>query len=176
LTEICQRAVKLAIRESIEKDIQRRKLREEEGVAEGMEDVVEEDPVPYITPAHFELAMRDVRLVPTTVLPLCVLHVSCMHDFGGCGPTLWAPCPLGHSLPLVLAWCAGIVATCTPQARRSVSDADMAKYSSFAASMQQSRANLGGGMGAANFRFPTAGGGSAGAAAAGGADEEDLYS
>ena len=74
MTEICQRAVKLAIRESIEKDIQRRKLREEEGVAEGMEDVVEEDPVPYITPAHFELAMHDVRLVPTTVLPLCVLH------------------------------------------------------------------------------------------------------
>ena len=63
------------------------------------------------------------------------------------------------------------------QARRSVSDADMAKYSSFAATMQQQRSNLGGGMGAANFRFPrAAGSGGASASAADAADDEDLYS
>jgi hypothetical protein len=68
------------------------------------------------------------------------------------------------------------------QARRSVSDSDLAKYSSFAASMHQARANLGGGMGVSNFRFPGGGGGGGSAAAAGawaaGAEDEgeDLYS
>lgn len=120
LTEICQRAVKLAIRESIEADISRKRLREEAGATEGMDEVEDVDPVPFITATHFESAMRD--------------------------------------------------------ARRSVSDADLAKYSSFAATMQQQRSNLGGGMGAANFRFPRAGGGSASAGAADAADDEDLYS
>uniref|UniRef100_A0A7S3LWZ6 Cell division cycle protein 48 n=1 Tax=Palpitomonas bilix TaxID=652834 RepID=A0A7S3LWZ6_9EUKA len=58
LTEICQRAAKLAIRESIERDIQRQKEREA-GDGEGMEE--ESDPVPYITKAHFEEAMRHAR-------------------------------------------------------------------------------------------------------------------
>jgi len=42
-------------------------------------------------------------------------------------------------------------------ARRSVSDADLAKYSSFAQTMQQQRAAIGGVPGGlANFRFPDA--------------------
>jgi transitional endoplasmic reticulum ATPase len=61
LTEICQRAVKLAIRESIDTVYQRKKEREESG-AESMEtEVEEEDPVPEITRAHFEEAMKFAR-------------------------------------------------------------------------------------------------------------------
>ncbi|KAH7335503.1 AAA ATPase [Rhizoctonia solani] len=61
LTEICQRAAKLAIRESIDADIRRireRREREDGGDAE-MED--EEDPVPEITIEHFEEAMKFAR-------------------------------------------------------------------------------------------------------------------
>merc|ERR1719498_401923 len=61
LTEICQRAVKFAIRESIEKEIQR----EEEmaqAADEGMdEDAALEPAVPHITRAHFEEAMKYAR-------------------------------------------------------------------------------------------------------------------
>jgi transitional endoplasmic reticulum ATPase len=61
LTEICQRAVKLAIRESIEIVYQRKREREEND-AESMEtEVEEEDPVPEITRAHFEEAMKFAR-------------------------------------------------------------------------------------------------------------------
>ena len=52
LSEICQRAAKLAIRESINADIQRareKKAREEAGGDDGMDEVEEEDPVPQIT-------------------------------------------------------------------------------------------------------------------------------
>jgi len=59
LTEICQRACKLAIRESIEKDIEITRARQEKG-----EDAMEteaEDPVPEITRVHFEEAMRNAR-------------------------------------------------------------------------------------------------------------------
>jgi transitional endoplasmic reticulum ATPase len=61
LTEICQRAAKLAIRESIDADIRRlreRRDREDGGDAE-MED--EADPVPEITIEHFEEAMKFAR-------------------------------------------------------------------------------------------------------------------
>jgi transitional endoplasmic reticulum ATPase len=58
LTEICQRACKLAIRESIEKDIQ--KERERKGTEMDM-DVNEEDPVPEIRRDHFEEAMKFAR-------------------------------------------------------------------------------------------------------------------
>ncbi|KAI9476812.1 AAA ATPase cdc48 [Coemansia sp. RSA 989] len=65
LTEICQRACKLAIRESIEADIKREREREreqEEGDDAAMqEDEDESDPVPEITVAHFEEAMRFAR-------------------------------------------------------------------------------------------------------------------
>eukprot|EP01045_Picozoa_sp_COSAG04_P013803 COSAG04_NODE_998_length_8854_cov_3.254369_8_plen_175_part_00 len=61
LTEICQRAVKFAIRESIEKEIQR----EEEmaqAAGEGMDEDAELEPcVPYISRAHFEEAMKYAR-------------------------------------------------------------------------------------------------------------------
>jgi transitional endoplasmic reticulum ATPase len=59
LTEICQRACKLAIRESIEKDIELTRLRQEKG-EDAMETEVE-DPVPEITRSHFEEAMRHAR-------------------------------------------------------------------------------------------------------------------
>jgi transitional endoplasmic reticulum ATPase len=53
LTEICQRAAKLAIRESIEADIRRSRERKEREAAAGgdsnMEEDVEVDPVPEIT-------------------------------------------------------------------------------------------------------------------------------
>lgn len=82
LTEICQRAAKLAIRESIEADIRRaREKKEKEEQAEDTkmeEDVEEEDPVPVITryvrsdwllgksaecfhSEHFEEAMKYAR-------------------------------------------------------------------------------------------------------------------
>jgi transitional endoplasmic reticulum ATPase len=60
LNEICQRACKMAIRESIEKDIVReRELRAKGEDAMEMEEEV--DPVPYITRAHFEEAMKYAR-------------------------------------------------------------------------------------------------------------------
>jgi len=58
LTEICQRACKLAIRESIEKEIQ--KERERKGTEMDM-DVNEDDPVPEIRRDHFEEAMKFAR-------------------------------------------------------------------------------------------------------------------
>jgi len=59
LTEISQRACKLAIRESIEKDIQREKERETNPNSDI--DMDEEDPVPEIRRDHFEEAMRFAR-------------------------------------------------------------------------------------------------------------------
>ncbi|KAI3644208.1 hypothetical protein MP228_010372 [Amoeboaphelidium protococcarum] len=63
LTEICQRASKYAIRESIESDIRREKERQAQGgdSAMNVEDEEAEDPVPYITKAHFEEAMKFAR-------------------------------------------------------------------------------------------------------------------
>jgi len=52
LTEICQRACKLAIRQSIEEDIRRsREIKERQEAGEQMDEdeVIEEDPVPKIT-------------------------------------------------------------------------------------------------------------------------------
>lgn len=59
LTEICQRACKLAIRESIEQEIRREKDRAQNPDANM--DVVEEDPVPEIRKDHFEEAMKFAR-------------------------------------------------------------------------------------------------------------------
>merc|ERR1712212_125845 len=58
LTEICQRACKLAIRESIAIDIERERAREAKPDS-GME--VDDDPVPEITKGHFEEAMKFAR-------------------------------------------------------------------------------------------------------------------
>src|SRR5271170_7763607 len=57
---ITQRAVKLAIKEAISLDIERRKAREAAGEDVDMEDDVE-DPVPQLTKAHFEEAMASAR-------------------------------------------------------------------------------------------------------------------
>ncbi|KAI6164523.1 P-loop containing nucleoside triphosphate hydrolase protein [Pisolithus thermaeus] len=60
LTEICQRAAKLAIRDSIEADIRRQRERREDDDSK-MEEDAEEDPVPEITREHFEEAMKYAR-------------------------------------------------------------------------------------------------------------------
>ena len=60
LTEICQRACKYAIRESIEKSIRLQREREARG-GDAMEDEEEVDPVPEITQAHFEESMKFAR-------------------------------------------------------------------------------------------------------------------
>merc|ERR1712115_94304 len=67
------------------------------------------------------------------------------------------------------------------QARRSVSDRDLAQYASFAQTLQQSRAAVSGSTGGslATFSFPETSGAAAGdAGAAGGVDDDDdeLYS
>ncbi|KPM10270.1 transitional endoplasmic reticulum ATPase TER94-like protein [Sarcoptes scabiei] len=56
LTEICQRACKLAIREAIEMEIKRGKDKKDESM-----DVEEQDPVPEIRRDHFEEAMKFAR-------------------------------------------------------------------------------------------------------------------
>jgi transitional endoplasmic reticulum ATPase len=57
---ITQRAVKLAIKEAISLDIDRRKAREAAGMDVDEEDEGE-DPVPQLTKAHFEEAMASAR-------------------------------------------------------------------------------------------------------------------
>lgn len=65
LTEICQRAAKLAIRESIDQDIKRQRARAEREAAEGgegvkmEEDDAEDDPVPEITIACVTVSLRS---------------------------------------------------------------------------------------------------------------------
>jgi transitional endoplasmic reticulum ATPase len=59
---VTQRAVKLAIKESISAEIERQKQREAAGEDVKMEDEEEgEDPVPELTRAHFEEAMKTAR-------------------------------------------------------------------------------------------------------------------
>eukprot|EP00043_Microstomoeca_roanoka_P005056 m.53342 g.53342 ORF g.53342 m.53342 type:complete len:807 (+) comp12792_c0_seq1:318-2738(+) len=59
LTEICQRAAKLAIRESIEREVALERARAEN--PDAYMDAEEVDPVPEITRAHFEESMRFAR-------------------------------------------------------------------------------------------------------------------
>jgi len=110
LTEICQRAAKLAIRESISREAERRRLAAESGV---MEDVDAEDPVPEIMPSHFEESVRA--------------------------------------------------------SRRSVSDAQIAKYQSFGAVLNTARGEM------EQFRLPEASSALGGSAASAADDEDDLY-
>ncbi|CAN6466632.1 unnamed protein product [Victoria cruziana] len=58
ITEICQRACKYAIRENIEKDIERERKRSENPEAMEEDDV---DDVPEIRAAHFEESMKYAR-------------------------------------------------------------------------------------------------------------------
>merc|ERR1719515_357647 len=60
LTEICQRAAKLAIRESIEKEIEQEKERAAAGGDAAMDEDLP-DPVPEITRYHFEESMKFAR-------------------------------------------------------------------------------------------------------------------
>jgi transitional endoplasmic reticulum ATPase len=55
MTELCQRATKAAIRESIAAEEDRKKL------MNGNDDVEMEDPVPVITRTHFEEALANAR-------------------------------------------------------------------------------------------------------------------
>jgi transitional endoplasmic reticulum ATPase len=65
---ITQRAVKLAIKEAIASDIERRKAREAAGEDVNMEEEEDvEDPVPELTKAHFEEAMQSARRSVTDV-------------------------------------------------------------------------------------------------------------
>jgi len=59
LTEIANRACRLAIRESIEKDLDLQRQRQEKG--EDAMDTEIEDPVPELTRLHFEEAMKTAR-------------------------------------------------------------------------------------------------------------------
>ena len=132
LTEICQSACKLAIREEIERDLERARMKEdaeEEGMNDEEDDDDEdEDTMPEILSRHFESVVR--------------------------------------------------------QARRSVSDRDLAQYASFAQTLQQSRASVTGSTGGslATFAFPDQGGMAGGVSEGDEAkveeedDEEDLYS
>merc|ERR1719215_642292 len=61
LTEICQRACKLAIRESTEKDINREREMKEKGTPIDEMECDLEDQVPEITRSHFEEAMKFAR-------------------------------------------------------------------------------------------------------------------
>eukprot|EP00268_Persea_americana_P042601 TRINITY_DN4264_c2_g1_i2.p1 TRINITY_DN4264_c2_g1~~TRINITY_DN4264_c2_g1_i2.p1 ORF type:complete len:799 (-),score=201.60 TRINITY_DN4264_c2_g1_i2:156-2552(-) len=114
ITEICQRACKYAIRENIEKDIERERRKKENPEAMEEDDTEE---IAEIRACHFEESMK--------------------------------------------------------YARRSVSDADIRKYQSFAQNLQQSR-----GFGS-EFRFPAAGAAATGSdpftTVSAGGDDDDLY-
>lgn len=118
LTEICQRAAKLAIRENIARDMERARLAAEAGEGDDMADIEEEDSVPEITAQHFQTAVNE--------------------------------------------------------SRRSVTDAQLAKYASFATLLGTARSNV------AAFDAPTTNTPSFATTPAGGEgeddDEEDLYS
>ncbi len=127
LTEICQRAAKLAIREDIQRSVEREEIRKNNanaGIVDDEDDAMDTDLVPEITARHFEEAVRN--------------------------------------------------------ARRSVSDNDLAQYSRFAQNLQQQRAQLTTGSGSLNsFSFPTNRNTSSNPAATTNAtndDEDDLYS
>merc|ERR1711991_711950 len=122
LTEICQRATKLGIREAIQREMEHEMIKKE-AEANGQvtdDDMEEDDAVPELLPKHFEEAVR--------------------------------------------------------QARRSVSDRDLAQYSSFAQNLQQARANITSGGGSlSTFAFPTSNASREGAATAADDEDEDLY-
>jgi transitional endoplasmic reticulum ATPase len=62
ITELCQRATKAAIRESIEADEQRKALMKENPDGDQAMAEVMEDPVPVITRKHFEEALASARV------------------------------------------------------------------------------------------------------------------
>ena len=129
LSYIVQRSAKFAIKDSIEAQVKINKIKEEkekvktEDVDMKVDEVEEEDPVPYITRAHFEEAMKT--------------------------------------------------------AKRSVSDAELRRYESYAQQLQASRGQF------SSFRFNenagatdngSAAGANSGAAFGNVEEEDDLYS
>jgi transitional endoplasmic reticulum ATPase len=62
ITEICQRAAKLAIRASIEKEVENRNRMEAASAAGAAPAAAGADPVPFITGAHFEESMKFARI------------------------------------------------------------------------------------------------------------------
>jgi len=62
ITEICQRAAKLAIRASIEKEMENRNRMEAASAAGAAPAAAGPDPVPFISGAHFEEAMKFARI------------------------------------------------------------------------------------------------------------------
>merc|ERR1712115_563734 len=62
LTEICQTACKLAIREEIARDIERQRMKEgDEDMDDDDDDDDDDDTMPEILPTHFETAVRGAR-------------------------------------------------------------------------------------------------------------------
>lgn len=160
LTEVCQRASKLAIRQSIEADMKRdREQRERQAkAAEAGEAAMEveeayDDPVPEITREHFAEAMRYAR---RSVSDADIRKVSPADPF------------------LVLSHRA-------PDADEELYSLSSFQYEIFAQNLQQSRSF------GSNFSFPEGanrqgGGGAGGAGGEGGAafnqqqeEEDDLY-
>ncbi|KAK4528764.1 hypothetical protein GAYE_SCF64G6710 [Galdieria yellowstonensis] len=83
ITEICQRACKLAIRESIQKEIELQKQREVN--PDSMEEEV--DPVPMLTRKHFEESMKFARRSVTDAdvrrYEMYAQNIQATRGFGG---------------------------------------------------------------------------------------------
>lgn len=95
LTEVCQRACKLAIRQSIEAEIKREKTRL--GGATQM-DTDDEDPVPEITREHFEEAMRSARRsVTDNDIRKYEMFAQTLQQSRGFGTNFRFPSNSGHS-------------------------------------------------------------------------------
>jgi transitional endoplasmic reticulum ATPase len=74
LTELCQRATKAAIRESIEAEEQKKALLKENPDGDAM--MQEEDPVPVITRKHFEEALSCARKSVTAYVITYLLLIT----------------------------------------------------------------------------------------------------
>ncbi|KAJ9590262.1 hypothetical protein L9F63_016612 [Diploptera punctata] len=82
LTDICQRACKLAIRQSIEAEIRRE--RERANNQNLSMDMDEDDPAPEITRAHFEEAMRFARRsVSDNDIRKCEMFAQTLQQYRG---------------------------------------------------------------------------------------------
>ena len=72
LTELCQRAIKAAIRESIEAEAQRAALAKENPDQENVNMEEMDDPVPVVTRKHFEEALNGARVSVTKYVSIFV--------------------------------------------------------------------------------------------------------
>jgi transitional endoplasmic reticulum ATPase len=159
LTEICQRAAKLAIRASIEADMKADRAKKEKEAAmteeereaaaaaedENMDVAEDDDPVPEITAAHFEEAMSYARRSVSDQYVLCSLPSILLEAGFADFDSFFALCR------------------------------DIRRYELFAQTLQQSRSF------GSSFKFPegeggAAAGGDGGAAFTQPEEEEDLYS